>query len=268
MLNGSILSTSYLRTAALKFTLDELSESPDFLGPSEEIDRFGNSVTTDFIPPLVISGVMIRFNLVIVEIEPPSNPYEDGINTIVLEEHDQGRFASVDPRVTTFASRKSNSTEFLYKLKIEIRKREAVMTSRPSIEIYERTELIARELIGGYRNLISHVQFFFGETHRLPIAKGQKSESDLHATKEDAWRLVCHFSYFSKCIRLPKTLAAMSHVEANGCQGYWDLRNSPDFGKFLGALAMEWRVNPRILRRKIFELGIYSVLKRCPLRMS
>ncbi|MEM6823359.1 MAG: hypothetical protein AAF558_15635, partial [Verrucomicrobiota bacterium] len=135
----------------------------------------------------------------------------------------------------------------------------------PTIEMQRRTELFARELIGGYRNLVLRIQYFLDLTHTFPgVACKKASESGFHATHEDACRLICHFKYFDSFFSDSILAEPFDSLRQFGVSSFQQLRRDLFKGaqhSIIDEMSMRFakdrRVSPAIVKRKLLEYSIY-----------
>ena len=115
--------------------------------------------------------------------------------------------------------------------------------------------------------MVQKLQILLGErsetSDALRVARGEASNSDFHATYEDACRLVCNFQFFDK-VEDAKLMGFVRKISEGGTAAFEGFRTSePDkFNDIVESFSKLWRVKESLVRRKLLEFSTYKEMLR------
>lgn len=287
MINSSILTTLYSQLGFQSHAISELFDSD-----SEAVQKRGlsilrtDSVATveNFLPPFVLatnSGAKARI-FVDLEFEEVNlndrkrwsnilskatstassgvkmGTQSEGFAFVLFEREDDDVWVPADINLAATGSLDEGAYRFL--IYIAVKKIDNI-PAIPTDDMYERTELVACELICGYRRLIRAVQFLIGDSYYPGVAGGKASASDLHSTEEDAYRMICNFKDVERSVW--EYFHQELGIRVNSLADFLELRTGGGH-RYISKLCEKWahgrRVRQGVVRKKLFEYFIYRSL--------
>lgn len=285
MINNSILTTLYSRLGFQSHTLEELFDGGKGVGKKFGLSKLlsdREAYIENFLPALRLPAsqgtATVLVDLHFQEVdhddrgkwesilrlassgkdsEVPSGTPSDGISFLLFEKNSENEWVPASYHENTIDTISSGYYRFTLIIAVNRIKKPA---SYPNKEAFRRTEVVASELISGYRRLICCLQHMLGDALYHGVAGGKASASDLHSTQEDGYRLMCNFKDVEKSIW--ELLHEGHGRRINSLDEFLRLRI--DGHRFICELCQVWattrRVRQAVVRKKLFEYFIYRSL--------